>query len=193
MDEDEEGETWSWNLVAPGMDINMKGPTVSTHNGKEWVHINDYRRVKRTLNSYVKEKEWDGETIKELNAQVSNLRGRHKYSAVKRGRNSLNDRRQNFSPEDHLNENNIMAKVKEIFPNVSYPPEGWHRYSENENTVCGQVMGSVSLSHGQDMQDYWHEFAAAVANRTWIDLRSIKDKHVSKVVKGEPTVALRRK
>ena len=57
MDEDEEGETWSWNLVAPGMDINMKGPTVSTHNGKEWVHINDYRRVKRTLNSYVKEKE----------------------------------------------------------------------------------------------------------------------------------------
>ena len=42
------------------------------------------------------------------------------------------------------------------------------------------------------MQTYWHEFAGAVANRTWIDLRSIKDKHVTKVFKGEPTVASRR-
>ena len=102
-------------------------------------------------------------------------------------------RRQYFSPEDHINENNIITKVKELFVNNSYPPEGWHRYSENENTVCGQVMGCVSLSHGQDMNRYWHDFAGAVANRTWIDLRSAKDNHVSKVVKGEPTVASRRK
>ena len=57
MDEDEGDETWSWNLIAPGMDINMRGPTVSTHDGKEWVHINDYRRVKRSLNNCLKQKE----------------------------------------------------------------------------------------------------------------------------------------
>ena len=85
MDEDEGDETWNWNLVAPGMDINMRGPTVSTHDGKEWVNTSDYRRVKRNLNSYVKQKEWDEETIQELNAQVSELRERDKYSTAKKG------------------------------------------------------------------------------------------------------------
>ena len=86
-------------------------------------------------------------------------------------------RRQYFSPEDHLNKNNIITKVKRLFMNNSYPPEGWHWYSENKNIVCGQVMGSVSLSHGRDMKRYWHDFAGAVENQTWIDLRGIKDKH----------------
>ena len=85
MDEDEEDETWNWNLVAPGMGINMQGPTVSTHDGQEWVNINDYRKAKRNLNSYVKQKEWDEETIQELNAQVSELRERDKYSTAKKG------------------------------------------------------------------------------------------------------------
>ena len=40
-------------------------------------------------------------------------------------------------------------------------------------------MGTVSLSHVQDVKRYWDDFAGAVANRTWIDLRSTKDKHVS--------------
>ena len=66
MDEDEEDE--SWNLVAPGMDVNMRAPTVSTHDGKEWAHIEDYKRVKKKLNEYVKQREWDDESIKELNA-----------------------------------------------------------------------------------------------------------------------------
>ena len=66
MDEDEEDE--SWNLVAPGMDVNMRAPTVSTHDGKEWVHIEDYKRVKRKLNKHAKQREWDDESIKELNA-----------------------------------------------------------------------------------------------------------------------------
>ena len=41
MNEDEE-EDERWNLVAPEMDIHMRGPTVSAHDGKEWVHIDDY-------------------------------------------------------------------------------------------------------------------------------------------------------
>ena len=91
-----------------------------------------------------------------------------------------------------LDKNSIIAKVKELFSHDHHPPEGWHRYSGNENTVCGQVMVTVSLSRGEDVKRYWGDFAGAVANRTWIDLRSIKDKHVSKVFKGEPTVASRR-
>ena len=66
MDDDEEDE--EWNKVAPGMDVNMRGPTVSTHDGKEWVHIEDYKRVKRKLNKRAKQREWDDESIKELNA-----------------------------------------------------------------------------------------------------------------------------
>ena len=44
--------------------------------GKEWVYIGDYRRVKSNLNSNVKQKEWDEKGIKELTAQVSKLRER---------------------------------------------------------------------------------------------------------------------
>ena len=47
----------------------------------------------------------------------------------------------------------------------------------------------MSLSHGQDVKRYWYDFAGAATNWTWIDLRSIKDKHVSKDFKGEPTIA----
>ena len=80
MGEDDEDEGWKWNQVAPRMDINMRGPTVSTHDGKEWVHIDDYRKVKTSLNNYVKQKEWDEESIKELTAQVSQLKERDKWS-----------------------------------------------------------------------------------------------------------------
>ena len=90
MDDDEEDE--NWNLVAPGMDLNMQGPTVSTHDGKEWVHIEDYKRVKRKLNEYAKQREWDDGSIKELNVQVSEPRERHKFSTAKRGRSSLSER-----------------------------------------------------------------------------------------------------
>ena len=183
MDDDEEDE--EWNKVAPGMDVNMRGPTVSTHDGKEWVHKEDYRRVKRKLKICVKQREWDEESIIELNAQVSKLEKRHMFSTVKRGRNSLCERRKYFTPMDHLNEANIAEKVKELFANNHHPPEGWHRYSENENTVCGHVMSGVSLSDGQDSKSYWNTFGGAVANRSWIDLRVVKDKTVSKVCQGE--------
>ena len=82
MDDDEEDERW--NLVAPGIDINMQGPTVSTHDGKEWVHIEDYKRVKRKLNEYVKQREWDDESIKELNVQVSDSRERQRVQHGKK-------------------------------------------------------------------------------------------------------------
>ena len=50
--------------VAPGMDVNMRGPTVSTHDGMEWVHKEDYMRVKRKLNECLKQREWDEECVK---------------------------------------------------------------------------------------------------------------------------------
>ena len=50
-------------------------------------------------------------------------------------------------------------------------------------------MDNVSLSHGQDTKSYWNDFAGAIANRCWIDLRVIKGKNVSKVCQGETTVA----
>ena len=89
------------------------------------------------MNSYAKQKEWDEESIKELTAQVSELRERDKWSTAKKGRNNFHERHQYFTPEDHINsnENIIIAKVKELFLHNYYAPEGWHRYSENENTV----------------------------------------------------------
>ena len=59
MSDDEEDE--EWNKVAPGMDVNMKGPTVSIHDGTEWMHKEDYRRVKRRLNACVKQRVWGEE------------------------------------------------------------------------------------------------------------------------------------
>ena len=112
MDDDEEDE--SWNLAAPRMEVNRRGPTISTHDGKEWVHIEDYKRAKRTLNEYVKQREWDNENIKELHAQVSELRERHKFSTAERGRNSLSERRKYFTPEDHVNEANISEKSQGV-------------------------------------------------------------------------------
>ena len=47
--DDEKDERW--NLVAAGCDINMLGPTVSTHDGNEWVHIDDYGGVKREVDN----------------------------------------------------------------------------------------------------------------------------------------------
>ena len=120
---------------------------------------------------------------------MSELRERHKFSTVKRGRSSLSERRKYFTPVDHVNEANISKKVKELFANNHRLLEGWHRYSENENKVCGHIMGNVSLSHGQDMNGYWNEIAGAIANRCWIDLRVIKEKNVSKVCQGETTYA----
>ena len=84
MDDDKEDERW--NLVAPGIDINMQGPTVSTHDGMEWVHKEDHRRVNRKLNECLKQREWDEECVNELNAQVSGLRARHEFSTGIRSR-----------------------------------------------------------------------------------------------------------
>ena len=83
MSDDEEDE--EWNKIAPGMDVNMRGPTVSIHDGMEWVHTEDYRRVKRKLNECVKQRVWDEESVNELNAQVSKLRARLKFSTAKKG------------------------------------------------------------------------------------------------------------
>ena len=46
-------------------------------------------------------------------------------------------------------------------------------------------MSGVTLSHGQDPKSYWDDFAGPLANRSWIDLRVIKDKTVSKICQGE--------
>ena len=183
MDGDEEDE--EWNKVAPGMDVIMRGPTVSAHDGKEWVHKEDYRRVKRKLNECLKQRECDEECVNKLKAQVSELRARQKFSTAKRERNTLGERRKYFTPEDHINEANITDKVKELFANNHHPPAGWHRYSVNVNTVSGHIMGNVTLSHGQDAKSYWDDFAGPLANRTWIDLRVVKDKTVSKICQGE--------
>ena len=83
MSDDEEDE--EWNKVAPGMDVNMRGPTISVHDGKEWVHKEDYRRVKRRLNACVKQRVWDEENVNELTAQVSRLRAILKFSTAKKG------------------------------------------------------------------------------------------------------------
>ena len=128
---------------------------------------------------------WDEESNKELNEQVSNLRARLKFSTAKKGRSTLYERRKYFTPEDHINEANITDKVKELFANNHHPPAGWHSYSENENTVSGYIMGGVTLSHGQDAKSYWDDFAGPLANRSWIDMRVIKDKTVSKICQGE--------
>ena len=183
MSDDEEDE--EWNKVAPGMDVNMRGPTVSVHDGKEWVHKEDYRRVKRKLEECLKQRIWDEECNKELNEQVSNLKSSLKFRTSKKGRTSLYARRKYFTPEDHINEANINDKVKELFAKYHHPPEGWYRYSANENTVAGHIMSGVTLSHGQDPKSYWDDFAGPLANRSWIDLRVIKDKTVSKICQGE--------
>ena len=125
MSDDEEDE--EWNKVTPGMDVNMKGRTLSIHDGTEWVHKEDYRRVKRKLNECVKQRVWDEESVNELNAQVSKLRARLKFSTAKKGRSTLCERRKYFTLEDHINEANIAKKVKELFANNHHPPAGWHR------------------------------------------------------------------
>ena len=155
-------------------------------------YIDNCQRAKRKLSKSLKQKEWGDEHIKESTAQVSELSKRDKWSTVKKGRNNFIERRRWFTPEDNTNESNINAKVKELFLNNHYPPEGWHRFSENKNTVCEHVMGSVSLSHGQDTKRYWEDFAGEITNRCWIDLRTIRDKHVSKVCRDETLVASRR-
>ena len=63
-----------WNMAAAGCDINMLGKTVSTHNDKDWVHADDYRRVKRKLKIMVDRKDRDDEAIKGLTVQVSGLK-----------------------------------------------------------------------------------------------------------------------
>ena len=80
--DDEDDETW--NMVAAGCDISMLGPTVITHDGKDWVHIDDYRRVKRKYKERENQKEWDAETIKDLTVQVSELREQGKWSTTKK-------------------------------------------------------------------------------------------------------------
>jgi len=185
-DEDDE----RWNMVAAGCDISMLGPTVITHDGKDWVHIDDYRRVKRKYKERENQKEWDAETIKDLTVQVSELREQGKWSTTKKGRNTLAKRRKEFTPEDHMNENNIYAKVKKLHENNPYPPDRWDLYSENKNTVCGHVMSCVNLSHGQDKKRYWNLMAGAMVNRCWIDMRTAQDKCVQKVYKGEMVASL---
>ena len=51
----------------------------------------------------MKQKEWDEESIKELTAQVSELRERDKWSTAKKRRNNFHERRQYFTPKDHIN------------------------------------------------------------------------------------------
>ena len=127
---------------------------------------------------------WDEESNTELNEQVSKLRARLKFSTAKGGA-ALYERRKYFTPEEHINEANVTDKVKELFAKYHHPPEGWYRYSANENTVSGHIMSGMTLSHGQDAKSYWDDFAGPLANRSWIDLRVIKDKTVSKVCQGE--------
>ena len=189
---DEDDKNKRWNMAAAGCGINQLGPTVRTHNGDKRVHIDDYRRVKREWKEMVDWKDWDNLAIKELAAQVSELREQYKWSTAKKGLNSLAMRREEFTPEDHANESNVYTKVKELFNKNNYTLEGWHRFSENSNTVCGHMMSSVSLSHGQDKKRYWGDFAGAVTNRCWIDLnlRTIKEKYMCRVCNGETLVAL---
>ena len=93
------------------------------------------------------------------------MREQAKWSTAKKGRNSFSKRRKEFTPGDHANEHNICTKVKELFANNHYPPEGWHLYSENSNTACGHVMSGVSLSRGQDKKKYWDHFAGSITEQ----------------------------
>ena len=104
----------------------------------------------------------------------------------------LTVRRKDITPDGHANKSSIYTKVKELFNNNHYPPERWHRFSENSNTVCKHVMSNVSFSHGQGKKRYRDDFAGVVTNRCWIDLRTINDKCVRKVCNGETLVALYR-
>lgn len=94
---------------------------------------------------------------------------------AKKRHNNFRKRCKEFTPEDHANKNEVYTKVKKFCADHSYPPKGWHLYSENPNTVCQYVMKSVRLSHGQDKKNYWDHFAESITNRCWIDLRAIKD------------------
>lgn len=177
----------------PGQDYLMNGPAIIHHDGMDLVHHNDYKRVKGRLDSAVGLKDEMKAARLELETTVSDLKEQLETATamtslskcVKKGRNFLNQRRKDFTPEDHDNERKINEKVKEMFPDYHYPPEGWDRYSETPRTICGIIMRVVTVKNDKDRKKYWELLGGAMANRAWIDQRSWIDKGLRKEFTGE--------